>query len=230
MAYAEALIMTHDIAEAGRQARCAVSLKHEEDPNWLARAASTIVRSDLDLAIAEQYIQQAHIRAEASELEFGLLYVAHNVDGFIAFQRGEFAKAEERFAKADDSEPGFSEYPFLVAQLFIDHGLAEEARDMLIQESAKYSSPEFGKVRSRFRRSIEGLPRAATNRPKRHDGWMKVAELVLSKSPPSHIRCPVNDDGELVIEWLPHGNNERGKCHLLCPTCGAQLNVVITGS
>ena len=220
--------MTREVATAGRQARRAVSLKHEKNPTGSTRAASTIVRSDLDLVVAEQYVRQAYERAKTYKAKFGLLYVAYNVEGLIAFRRDAFAKAEERFAMANDLVPGSSEYPFLVAQLFAQYGLVEAARDTLLQESSKYFSPEFDKVRSRFQLGIENLPCAVANSPKQRDGWMKIAERVLSQSPTDRIRCPVNDDAELVVEWLPYGDNARGKCHLFCPTCGAYLNVVIT--
>jgi uncharacterized C2H2 Zn-finger protein len=51
--------------------------------------------------------------------------------------------------------------------------------------------------------------------------WIEAAKSV-ARDPRSPIRCPVADDADLVVEWLPaSGDSGRGEIMLRCPACGA---------
>jgi hypothetical protein len=56
--------------------------------------------------------------------------------------------------------------------------------------------------------------------------WIQAARLVV-KGRRDGMRCPANDDDDLVVEWLPLADG-RGEFLLRCPRCGAR-NIVLVG-
>jgi len=55
--------------------------------------------------------------------------------------------------------------------------------------------------------------------------WIEAAQRVLAGDT-AGIRCPVRDDAEVRVEWLP-ALGGGGEFHLACPECGAENYILV---
>lgn len=58
--------------------------------------------------------------------------------------------------------------------------------------------------------------------------WIEAAKRVGSGEW-TGIRCPENNDDDLVVDWLPGPESGAGEYWLHCPTCGAQNFLRVSG-
>ena len=58
--------------------------------------------------------------------------------------------------------------------------------------------------------------------------WIDAAQRVLAGERDG-IACPVNDDADLVIDWVPFETEIGGELRLACPVCGETNFVLVRG-
>ncbi len=56
-------------------------------------------------------------------------------------------------------------------------------------------------------------------------GWIEVSQRVWAGDRDG-LRCPVNDDSTLLVQWIPISDN-RGEYRMYCPSCGAENYLLI---
>jgi hypothetical protein len=55
--------------------------------------------------------------------------------------------------------------------------------------------------------------------------WIEAAKMVRA-GVREGLRCPENDDGDLVVTWLPAGDG-RSEFRLRCASCGAENYMLV---
>ncbi len=58
--------------------------------------------------------------------------------------------------------------------------------------------------------------------------WIDAAQRVLAGERDG-IACPVNDDADLMVDWVPFETEIGGEFRLACPRCGETNFVLVRG-
>jgi Flp pilus assembly protein TadD len=196
--------------DAVREIEAAVELE-PDNPSYLTLAASHMF--DLgELNLAREYVRAA------SELPAwsGSPYAADLVEvaGRIAAVDGDDDRARTLLEAALTVEPEDRSHATSFARFLIDHRDHEAAVSVTNAGLAYHPSEE------------------ALHELRRKAGWFDVGIRALSGDV-EHLRCPVNDDADLVVELgelgAPIDPEHRSLIEiggrLRCPSCGAQIDV-----
>jgi predicted Zn-dependent protease len=196
--YGVALSLAADTREQAIVAiEAAVELEPSAPENLAIAASRMFLVGEFDRA--EEYVRRATELVTLSEFVYGPLLT--NVAGMLAAERGDDERARVLLAAAVAADPTDRSYAVDYAEFLIKHQDHAEARKVALAAVAHHPDDE----------RLRGLSEQA--------GWFDAIRGVLSGDN-GPFRCPVNDDGELVIDWATEPN---GRTRLSCPSCEAEV-------